>query len=169
MTIMQSLMQLCFCPLQGFTSGIQPIISYNYGAKNYNRVKMVIKRMTSIGFAFTIVAFLVITNFPEFFAKMFATDTALISLAGKTVPVYFGAMWIFGIQMCAQTTFVGLGKAKISLFIALLRKVILLIPLALILPLFFGVDGIFWAEPIASMSSAITSGILLFFCYKKLK
>lgn len=102
-------------------------------------------------------------------AKMFATDTALISLAGKTVPVYFGAMWIFGIQMCAQTTFVGLGKAKISLFIALLRKVILLIPLALILPLFFGVDGIFWAEPIASMSSAITSGILLFFCYKKLK
>ena len=169
MTIMQSLMQLCFCPLQGFTSGIQPIISYNYGAKNYDRVKMVIKRMTSIGFAFTIVAFLVITNFPEFFAKMFATDTALISLAGKTVPVYFGAMWIFGIQMCAQTTFVGLGKAKISLFIALLRKVILLIPLALILPLFFGVDGIFWAEPIASMSSAITSGILLFFCYKKLK
>ena len=82
-------------------------------------------------------------------AKMFATDTALISLAGKTVPVYFGAMWIFGIQMCAQTTFVGLGKAKISLF--------------------FGVDGIFWAEPIASMSSAITSEILLFFCYKKLK
>ena len=68
MTIMQSLMQLCFCPLQGFTSGIQPIISYNYGAKNYNRVKMVIKRMTSIGFAFTIIAFLVITNFPEIFA-----------------------------------------------------------------------------------------------------
>ena len=84
---------------------------------NLSGVKMVIKRMTSIGFAFTIVAFLVITNFPEFFAKMFATDTTLISLAKKTVPVYFGAMWIFGIQMCAQTTFVGLGKAKISLFI----------------------------------------------------
>jgi len=168
MTIMQSLMQLCLCPLQGFTSGIQPIISYNYGAKNLERVKKVIKRMTIIGFAFSTVAFLLISNFPIYFVRMFATDFELIDLAAKTCPIYFGAMWIFGIQMCAQTTFVGLGKAKTSLIIALLRKVILLIPLALTLPLFFGVNGIIWAEPIASFSSAITSAILLFICYKKL-
>lgn len=168
MTIMQSLMQLCLCPLQGFTSGIQPIISYNFGAKNLERVKKVIKRMTIIGFAFSTVAFLLISNFPIYFVRMFATDFELIDLAAKTCPIYFGAMWIFGIQMCAQTTFVGLGKAKTSLIIALLRKVILLIPLALTLPLFFGVNGIIWAEPIASFSSAITSAILLFICYKKL-
>ena len=168
MTIMQSLMQLCLCPLQGFTSGIQPIISYNYGAKNLSRVKKVIKRMTIIGFAFSTVAFLLISNFPIYFVRMFATDFELIDLAAKTCPIYFGAMWIFGIQMCAQTTFVGLGKAKTSLIIALLRKVILLIPLALTLPLFFGVNGIILAEPIASFSSAITSAILLFICYKKL-
>lgn len=169
MTIMQSLMQLFFCPLQGFTAGVQPIISYNYGANKFDRVKTVIRKMTIIGFSFSICAFLIITSFSEFFAKMFSTEQSLIILASKTAPIYFGAMWIFGIQMCAQTTFVGLGKAKISLFIALLRKVILLIPLALILPIFFGVDGIFWAEPIASITSAITSGILLFFCYKKLR
>ena len=84
------------------------------------------------------------------------------------MPIYFAAVWIFGVQMAAQRTFVGLGKAKTSLFIALLRKVILLIPLALILPNFMGVKGIFLAEPIASFTSAITSGIFLFFTYKEL-
>lgn len=168
MTIMQSLMQLCFCPIQGFTTGVQPIISYNYGAKNTGRVKSVIKRMITVSFSFTIFAYFIMTKFPTGFVKMFAADKNLIQLTIELVPIYFGAMWIFGVQMSAQTVFLGLGKAKTSLFIASLRKIILLIPLALVLPHFIGVKGIFWAEPIASFVSAVTSGVLLFFCYKKL-
>ena len=165
MTIMQSLMQLCFCPMQGFTTGVQPIISYNFGAKNFDRVKSVIRKMVVITFSFTVI---VMTKFPAGFAKMFANDEMLINLVVHLIPVYFGALWIFGIQMSAQSTFLGLGKAKTSLFIASLRKIILLIPLALTLPHFMGVEGIFWAEPIASFTSAVTSGVLLFVCYKKL-
>ena len=169
MTIMQSLMQLCFCPMQGFTTGVQPIISYNFGAKNFDRVKSVIRKMVVITFSFTVIAFFVMTKFPAGFAKMFANDEMLINLVVHLIPVYFGALWIFGVQMSAQSTFLGLGKAKTSLFIASLRKIILLIPLALTLPHFMGVEGIFWAEPIASFTSAVTSGILLFVCYKKLQ
>lgn len=110
---------------------------------------------------------LIILN-PVKFASMFTSSSELLNLIEKVLPIYFGAAWIFGLQMSAQSTFVALGKAKTSLFIALLRKIILLIPLAIILPKFFGVIGIYWAEPIASMTSALTSGILLFICYKHL-
>lgn len=169
MTIMQSLMQMCFCPIQGFTTGVQPLISYNYGAKKIERVKSVIKRMIVIAFSFTIISFFVLTKFPAGFARIFASDEKLIELVIHLIPIYFGSLWIFGVQMSAQTTFLALGKAKTSLFIASLRKIILLIPLALILPHFMGVEGIFLAEPIASFVSAVTSGVLLFICYRKLK
>lgn len=169
MTIMQSLMQMCLVPVQGFTYGVQPIISYNYGARKYTRVKTVIRRMVAIGFSVSfIMAMLIILN-PVKFASMFTSSSELLNLIEKVLPIYFGAAWIFGLQMSAQSTFVALGKAKTSLFIALLRKIILLIPLAIILPRFFGVIGIYWAEPIASMTSALTSGILLLICYKHLK
>lgn len=169
MTIMQSLMQMCLVPVQGFTYGVQPIISYNYGAKKYTRVKTVIRRMVAIGFSVSFVMAMLIIFNPEKFASMFTSSPELLVLIGKVLPIYFGAAWIFGLQMSAQSSFVALGKAKTSLFIALLRKIILLIPLAIILPRFFGVIGIYWAEPIASMTSAITSGILLLICYKHLK
>ena len=132
------------------------------------------KVLTTLGISGTlivmgVIAFFVMIKFPTGFAKMFANDEMLINLVVHLIPVYFGALWIFGIQMSAQSTFLGLGKAKTSLFIASLRKIILLIPLALTLPHFMGVEGIFWAEPIASFTSAVTSGILLFVCYKKLQ
>ena len=169
MTIMQSLMQLCHYPLQGFTMGIQPIVSYNFGAKNIPRVKATIRRSCLVCFVFSLAAFVLTRAFPAFFVGFFTTDEQLRELASRTLPVYFGAMWIFGIQMSAQSTFVALGKAKTSLFIALLRKVILLIPLALILPVFTGVSGIFAAEPIASTTSALTAGALLLVCYRRMR
>ena len=168
MTIMQSLMQLCHYPLQGFTMGVQPIVSYSFGAGNIKRVKEVIVRVLLLCFGFSLAAFVLTRTFPSFFVSFFTSNSALRELAAATLPVYFGAMWIFGVQMCAQSVFVGLGKAKTSLFVALLRKVILLIPIALILPEFIGVKGIFLAEPIASTASALTAGILLFVCYKRL-
>lgn len=168
MTIMQSIMQMCFVPLSGFTDGVQPILSYNYGAKKIDRVKDAIKKMLVISFSASIVMGVLVPLFPMQIARIFTSNIDLLLVTCQVLPIYFGAVWIFGIQMAAQRTFVGLGKAKTSLFIALQRKVILLIPLALILPNFIGVNGILWAEPIASTISAITSGIFLFFTYKEL-
>lgn len=168
MTILQSLMQLCLIPIQGFTYGVQPIISYNFGAKKLQRTKMVIKRMLIISVSFSVCVGLLIILNPVFFGKMFTKSQDLLNLVAKYLPIYFGAVWIFGIQMAAQTTFVALGKAKTSLFIACLRKLILFIPLALILPQYFGVQGIFYSEPIASAMSAMTSFVLFIFTYKKL-
>lgn len=168
MTILQSLMQMCYVPIQGFTDGVQPLISYNYGAKKNQRVRLLIKRMTIISFAASIFAFAILNIFPHFFVSVFSKNKELVDLTAKLLPVYCGAVWIFGIQMGAQRTFVALGKAATSIFVALLRKVILLIPLALIFPLVIGVNGIFWAEPVASTVSALTSFILLVVCYKSL-
>lgn len=93
----------------------------------------------------------------------------MVDLVTKVLPIFMGGMWIFGIQMSAQMYFVGTGQALKSLFIALLRKVFLLIPLALLLPRFIGVMGIFYSEPIADVISATTSGFLLFFSMKQIK
>ncbi len=168
MTIMQSLMQLGFVPVQGFTDGTSPIISYNFGAKKIERVKKTIRMMTAISFSATIVFAVFLNALRAQAAAVFTDSAELISLVEKLLPIYFGAFWIFGIQMSAQRTFVSLGKAGVSVFIALLRKVILLIPLALILPHYFGVMGIFWAEPVASTLSALTSGIFLILVYRKI-
>ena len=100
--------------------------------------------------------------FPRFFAGVFTSDAALLELAGKQMPVFLAGLLIFGIQMTCQTTFMGLGKAKVSLFIALWRKVILLIPLALIFPHFWGAEGIYRAEPVADIVSALTAAMLFY-------
>lgn len=160
MTILQSVMQLITVPIQGFTQGIQPIISYNFGAHKFDRVKKTYR--LAIGFTFTVatVCCLCTVSFPKVFAGIFTTDQELIALVGKVMPIFMAGIWIFGLQMGCQTTFMGLGQAKISLFIALLRKVILLIPLALILPKFFGVMGVYYAEPISDITAAATAGII---------
>lgn len=166
MTILQSVMQLIVIPVQGFTQGVQPIISYNFGARKFDRVKKTY-RMT-ICFTFAVATFLCILTlfFPGLFAGIFTTDQELISLVKKVMPIFMAGIAVFGIQMGCQTTFMGLGQAKISLFIALLRKVILLIPLALILPKFFGVMGIYYAEPISDITAATTATII-FLCVRK--
>lgn len=104
--------------------------------------------------------------FPEIFSRLFTSDTEILAIEKRLLPVYIGGMWFMWIQNAAQTTFVGIGNAKVSIFIACLRKVVLLIPLALILPHIFGVEGIFFAEPIATTCSALTSAVLLALEYK---
>ncbi len=168
MTILQCIMQLVFVPLSGFTSGVQPVISYNYGADKIDRVKLCVKYMLIVCVSFCVMFNFILTVFCRQVASVFTTNSMLIDLVVKIQPVYFGSVWFFGVQMCAQSTFVGLGRAKISVFIALLRKIILLIPLALILPCFVGVMGIYAAEPVASITSAFTSGVLLWFVIKDL-
>ena len=168
MTILQSVMQLFVMPVQGITIGTQPIISYNYGAKNHARVKQTFKYTLCITFTVTCLCTLAAFAFPTVFARMFTTQPELIQLIRKVMPIFMGGIWIFGIQMACQSAFMGMGQAKISLFLALLRKVILLMPLALMLPRFFGVMGIYYAEPAADILAALTTGILFALNFKKI-
>ncbi len=161
LTIMQSVMQFVSIPVGGFTQGVQPIMSYNFGAGNKQRVKKTYFTMFIMVMTYTVLFTGTIMLFPEMFARLFTNDRELIRLVSKVLPVFICGMLIFGIQMTSQNTFLALGQAKISLFIALLRKVILLIPLALILP-WITKDAMFiyYAEPISDILSAVTCGIL---------
>lgn len=168
MTILQSVMQFIFVPINGLTQGTQPVISYNYGAGNKDRVKAVFRIIIFVTVVITVFAWFITSFFPGFFAGIFTGDQNLIALVEKTMPVFMGGIWLFGVQMACQSAFVGLGQAKISLFLAMLRKVILLVPLTLILPLFFGVRGIYFAEPVSDITSATVTGILFFLNFNKI-
>ena len=160
-TIMQSVMQLISAPIGGFTQGVQPIISYNFGAGNFDRVKKTYRSMIAVSGTVTFVFTALTMIFPETFAAMFTNSNDLIVLCGQKMPLFLSGMLIFGVQRAIQPTFMALGQAKISLLIATLRKIILLVPLALILPVFFGTNGVYTAEPISDILSA-TIAIILF-------
>lgn len=169
MTILNSVMQIAFSLNNGFAGGIQSIISYNYGARNFGRVKQTFRRMITTTFLMGAAFTLTVDLFPGFYAGLFTDNPELIALTAKVLPVFTAGMWIFGIQTGCQNTFLGLGQAKISLFFALLRKVLLLIPLALLLPrLGLGVWGVYLAEPIADVLSATAIGVTFLFSYKKI-
>ena len=161
LTILQSVMQLIFLPINGFMQGVQPIMSYNYGAGNVDRVKATIKRALILCVSFSMIMSLSAIIFPGVYARVFTGDAALIDLVKIALPIYVAGMTIFGLQCACQSVFMALGQAKISLFIALLRKVFLLAPLAIILPKITGsVMSIYYSEPISDALSAITCGIL---------
>lgn len=169
MTILQSVMQLIVVPITGFTQGIQPIISYNFGAGKFDRVKKTYRITISLTFLLATAATLLTTQLPTVFASIFTDQSDLIELVGQVMPIFMSGIFMFGIQMGCQTTFLGLGQAKFSLFIALLRKVILLIPLAIILPKTTGsVMGIYYAEPISDITAAAITGLLFLFARKKI-
>lgn len=168
LTIMQSVMQMYSAPLGGFTQGVQPIISYNFGAGNFDRVKKLYRSMITSSFLFAAGATTLVMIFPGFFASLFTNDAQLIALVERMMPIFMCGMLIFGLQQGIQPTFLALGQAKISLFIAVFRKVILLIPLALILPLKFGVMGIYYAEPVSDVISAVTAVVLFLLNIKKI-
>lgn len=168
LTIMQSVMQLIVVPLQGVQQGTQPIISYNFGAHNKERIVQTLKVSAAVILTASTLCCLATVCFPEVFARMFTQDEELIGLVGRVMPVFMAGIGIFGIQLVCQSAFMGMGQAKISMFLALLRKIILLIPLALTLPGFFGVMGIYCAEPIADILAALTTGTLFVLNFKKI-
>ena len=169
MTILNSVMQIIFALNNGFAGGVQSVISYNYGAGNFDRVKQTFRRMIAVTASMGAFFTALVTLFPAVFAGLFTDNPDLITLTAKVLPVFCAGMWIFGIQTGCQNTFIGLGQAKISLFFALLRKVLLLIPLALILPrLGLGVWGVYLSEPIADVLSATCIGIAFLRPYPKI-
>lgn len=168
MTIIQSVMQLMTVTISGFSNGVQPIISYNFGARNFDRIRTTYRISISLCIALAITTCAIVMLFPEPFARLFTKNQELLDITVKMLPVFIFGIGIFGIQMGCQSVFVGLGQAKISLFLAVLRKIILLIPLALILPKFIGVFGIYLAEPISDVISALTAGTLFLLNIKKI-
>lgn len=168
LTILQSAMQFGSVPITGFAQGFVPIISYNFGHGNTERVKECYKIALVTMFSFNAVVMLAMISFPGAAASMFTSDPELIDTVSQMMPVFLSGMTIFGLQRACQNTFIALGQAKVSLFIALLRKVILLVPLALILPGFWGVKGVFAAESIADATAAICCTIIFMVSFPKI-
>ena len=147
-------------PLNGFTQGVQPIISYNFGAGNFPRVRKLYRIMIGVSFLLSFVFTGLPVLFPRFFTGLFTSSAELADLTAQVMPMFLAGMLLFGIQMGIQPTFLALGQAKISLFIALLRKVILLVPLAVIFPHFWGVMGVYYAEPVSDIISMLAASTL---------
>jgi len=172
MTVLTSINQLITMPLSGVCQGGQPLISYNYGAKKFDRVKEAFFCQFGVCVAYTTCFWLVMMIFPSFFAGIFTSDVALVDYTAWAIRIFLACGFSVGFQISCQQAFMALGQAKISLVMALLRKVILLIPLIFILPLFFEnkAFAVFLAEPVADITAAAVTTFMFFrFFIKMLK
>ena len=169
MTVLTSIMGFAMMPLQGLSQGAQPIISYNFGARNAQRVRDAFRVLLISCLSYSLVMWALVQLLPRMFVGIFTPDAELQSYAAWALRIYMGATGIFGIQMACQQTFVALGNAKCSLFLAILRKIILLIPLIYILPNFFAnkAFAVFLAEPVADFLAVCTTAALFFFQFRK--
>ena len=169
MTILTSLMQFAMLPLQGFASGAQPIISYYYGAKNPDRIKQVFKVLLIICVSFSTMFWLFAMIIPNVLVSIFTIEQELIIFASKALRIYMAVICLFGIQIACQQTFVSLGNAPVSLFLAIFRKIIVLIPLIYILPAIMEnkCNAIFLAEPIADFIAVSVTATMFYFIFKK--
>ena len=169
MTVLTSIMQLAMMPLQGLTQGAQPIVSYNYGARNPQRVREAFRCLLMACVTYSLTMWTLAQLMPQAFAGIFTPDPELQAYAAWALRIYMAATGIFGVQIACQQTFIALGKAKASLFLAVLRKIILLIPLIYILPHFFTnkVFGVFLAEPVADMLAVCTTACMFAIQFKK--
>ena len=168
LAILQSAMQFASVPLVGFAQGFVPVASYNYGHGYKDRVRSCFRISLITMFSFNFVLMLLMICFPSVVASAFTDDEVLIGTVGCVMPVFLAGMMIFGLQRACQNMFVALGQARISIFIALLRKVILLIPLALLLPRFWGVNGIYAAEAISDATAAVCCTLLFAWKFPKI-
>ena len=169
MTVLTSVMQFAMMPLQGLSQGAQPIVSYNFGARKAERVRAAFRCLlvSCVGYSLTFWA--VVQLMPAVFIRLFNSETELVAYAAWALRIYMGATGIFGIQIACQQTFIALGNAKTSLFLAILRKIILLIPLIYILPNFFAhkAFAVFLAEPIADLLAVATTATMFFFQFRR--
>lgn len=170
MTILSSVMQMSMLPIQGLTQGAQPIIGFNYGAKKMDRVKKTFRLLLLSCVTFTAVIWLICMLLPQAFILIFTDQAELIAFTKWAMRIYMAVSLIFGVQISCQQTFIALGNAKTSVFLALLRKVLLLIPLIYILPAFMEdkLMAVFLAEPVADVIAVTTTSILFYRTYRSL-
>ena len=170
MTILTSVMQFAMLPLQGLGQGAQPIISYNYGAGNKNRVKSTFWLLLRCSLCYSILLWLCVMLFPGAFAALFTSDAVLLDFTRSALRIYMGSMCLFGIQMACQMTFTSLGKAKASILVAVMRKFILLIPLIFLMPRLLISNqtmAVYLAEPIADFLAVCFTCVLFTFQFRK--
>ena len=170
MTILTSVMQFAMLPLQGLGQGAQPIISYNYGAGNKNRVKSTFWLLLRCSLCYSGLLWLCVMLFPGAFAALFTSDAVLLDFTRSALRIYMGSMCLFGIQMACQMTFTSLGKAKASILVAVMRKFILLIPLIFLMPRLLISNqtmAVYLAEPIADFLAVCFTCVLFTFQFRK--
>lgn len=169
MTVLTSIMQFAMMPLQGLSQGAQPIISFNFGRRDAQRVKDAFRYLLLICLGYSLFLWGMVQLFPSAFIHLFNDDPQLVAYAARALRIYMGTTGLFGIQIACQQTFVALGNAITSLFLAVLRKIILLIPLIYILPNFFAdkAFAVFLAEPVADFLAVTTTATLFFLQFRK--
>ena len=163
MTILSSVMQFAMLPLQGIAQGAQPISSYNYGARNADRVRQTFRLLLRVCLAYSVVLWAGIMLFPRVFAGIFTPDAELLDFTARALRIYCAMLFLFGIQIACQMTFVSIGNAPCSILVAVLRKFVLLLPLIFLLPSLLPdkVTAVYLAEPVADVI-AVTCTALLF-------
>lgn len=169
MTILASVMQFALLPTQGFAQGAQPILSYNYGARNASRVTATYRLLLVICLAYSVTVWAAVMLFPRVFVSVFTPDAALIDYAARALRIYFSGMALFGIQIACQMTFVSLGNALSSVTVAVVRKFVLLLPLIYVMPCLTAdrARGVYMAEPIADLLAVTFTAILFFVWFRR--
>ena len=169
MTILTSVMQFAMLPLQGIAQGAQPISSYNYGAKNADRVKKTFRLLLIVCLSYSAILWTAVQLIPRVFVSIFTADTSLIEFTAPMLKIYLGGLFLFGIQIACQMTFTSLGKAVNSIIVAVVRKFVLLIPLIYIMPHMVSnpTTGVYMAEPIADIIAVLFTSVLFTFQFKK--
>lgn len=170
MTILTSVMQFAMLPLQGLGQGAQPIISYNYGAGNPDRVKATFWLLLKCSLCYSVVFWALVMLFPQGFAAMFTSDAALLEFTKTALRIYMGCLFMFGIQIACQMTFTSLGNAKASIVVAVMRKFVLLLPFIYIMPQIFDQNqtmAVYLAEPVADFIAVTFTAVLFTFQFRK--
>ena len=170
MTILTSVMQFAMLPLQGLGQGAQPIISFNYGARNKDRVKGAFQLLLKCSLCYSVLLWLLVMLFPRIFASMFTSDPELLEFTAAALRLYMGSLFLFGIQIACQMTFTSLGNAKASITVAVMRKFVLLIPLIYLMPVLLPQEqtkAVYLAEPIADFLAVSFTAVLFTFQFKK--
>ena len=170
MTILSSVMQFVLLPMQGLGQGAQPITSYNYGAGNAKRVKATVFLLLKVSLGYSLLLWALLMLFPQTFVAIFTPNATLQPYAAQMLRIYCGSLGIFGIQMACQMTFVAIGYAKSSILVAVMRKIVLLLPLIYLMPAIFTADktrAVFMAEPVADFLSVTFASVLFVIQFRK--
>ncbi|ARC86446.1 MATE efflux family protein [Clostridium argentinense CDC 2741] len=165
MTVINSIREIIMMPVSGITNGSQPVLGFNYGAKEYKRVRSGIKFMSIVCILYTTLIWLILRMFPEFFIRIFNSEPELIQKGIPSMNIYFFGFFAMSLQFAGQSTYVALGKSKQAVFFSLLRKIIIVVPLTLILPRMFnlGTTGVFLAEPISNFLGGTACYVTMLF------
>lgn len=163
MTVLNSVREIFMLPLNGITHGSQPVMGFNYGAKEYGRVRQAVRFTAMITFIYTVLAWIIVMLIPGTFIRMFSSDASLLTEGVRSLKIFFFGFFFMAFQVSGQAAFVGLGKSKQAVFFSLLRKAFIVVPLTILLPQIagLGVDGVFLAEPISNIVGGLACYITM--------